>query len=398
MLDFLPTTRAEALARLEAFLPQVTEYAATRNQVLPGHGNVSRLSPTTRTRVILEREIFEAIRALHSPEITQKFEQEVWWRLYWKGWLEQRPEVWSGYREAVERLEWSERAAEVAAGRSGIAIIDHFTRELIETGYLHNHARLWWASWWIHGEGLPWQIGADFFLRHLRDGDAASNTLSWRWVAGLHTRGKAYLVRRSNLEQCIDPDLLAENAAGLERLEAVELRDLPWEEAPAPRKIESTILQTSSRPGIWIHDEDLCVESSPLSNVEPVALIATASTDLWERERYSPDKRTFLESAIADGAARASSHFGLPVPLQDAADLVDWAVEHRLDSVLTLRPFTGPLADELPAIESALGAKGIRLQLLRRPEDVEVMNLATAGFFGFWEKVRKISSLPVPPR
>ena len=79
--------------------------------------------------------------------------------------------------------------------------MDRIARELIQTGYLHNHARMWWASFWIHAEGLPWELGADVFFRHLLDADPASNTLSWRWVAGLQTAGKTYLVRLSNLQK-----------------------------------------------------------------------------------------------------------------------------------------------------------------------------------------------------
>ncbi len=71
--------------------------------------------------------------------------------------------------------------------------------ELTDTGYLHNHARMWFPSIWIFTLRLPWQLGADFFLRHLLDGDPASNTLSWRWVAGLHTQGKLYLARPENI-------------------------------------------------------------------------------------------------------------------------------------------------------------------------------------------------------
>ena len=160
---FLPATRSEALARLEAFLPLAADYGATRNRVVAGHENVSRLSPATRTRVLLEQEILAAVRARHAPASIEKFEQEVWWRLYWKGWLEQRPGTWTRYREALSPRRWSDRARAVAAGESGIAILDHFTRELITTGYLHNHARMWWASWWIHGEGLPWHQGAFLF-------------------------------------------------------------------------------------------------------------------------------------------------------------------------------------------------------------------------------------------
>ena len=66
-------------------------------------------------------------------------------------------------------------------------------KELKETNYLHNHARMWFASIWIFTLDLPWQLGAEFFMKHLYDGDAASNTLGWRWVAGIQTQGKNYL-------------------------------------------------------------------------------------------------------------------------------------------------------------------------------------------------------------
>jgi hypothetical protein len=391
MSVFLPVTRRDALARLEAFLPLAPAYGATRNHVVPGHENISRLSPATRTRVLLEREILAAVRDRDGSGASAKFEQEVWWRLYWKGWLEQRPCVWTAYRQSLARLEWSDRGREVAAGASGVAILDHFTRELVTTGYLHNHARMWWASWWIHGEGLPWELGAHFFLRHLRDGDAASNTLSWRWVAGLHTRGKAYLVRRSNLERYVDREWLEPNAAGLEKLEGLDLRVPPWQDPPLPRPIDISDPRPGPRTGVWVHDEDLSVERSPLAGLIPVSVLATAPTGIWEREGYSPNKRTFLRESLADGAERAARHFGLSGPVRDAPSLpttlAGWAAEEALDTIVALRPFTGPLADELPEITDALDRCGVRLDLVRRPEDVAVMNRATGGFFGFHESV-----------
>ena len=80
-------------------------------------------------------------------------------------------------------------------GRTGIDGFDDWARELTATHWLHNHARMWFASIWIFTLRLPWALGADFFMRHLIDGDPASNTLSWRWVAGLHTRSKPYAAR-----------------------------------------------------------------------------------------------------------------------------------------------------------------------------------------------------------
>ena len=94
------------------------------------------------------------------------------------------------------------QACELACfGQTGIECFDTWARELTTTGYLHNYARMWFASIWIFTLKLPWQLGPDFFLRHLLDGDTASNTLSWRWVAGLQTVGKTYLARAANISR-----------------------------------------------------------------------------------------------------------------------------------------------------------------------------------------------------
>ncbi len=397
---FFPVTRAAALDALSGFLPRTVAYAERRNYIEPGHANVSRLSPATRTRLLLEREISAAARARHGAAAVAKFEDEVWWRLYWKGWLELRPSVWRQYRDELDVLTRrpNERARAVVAGESGVAIMDHFTRELLGTGYLHNHARMWWASYWIHVERLPWQLGADFFLRHLLDGDAASNTLSWRWVAGLHTPGKTYLVRRSNLERYVDPDLLASCREGLSRLESPVAVELPLDSMPRPVFLEedNSILDSfvGRSWGLWLHDEDLLPEISPLAALRPAAVAAIAPLDLWERAHYSEQKCAYFRSALADGASRAGKFFQCPSGLLEADVLLqgitDWAAAGGLEYVVALRPFTGPLADRLPAISEALAERGIRLVLVRRPDDVAAMNEATAGFFKFREKTARL--------
>lgn len=389
----LPSTREAAWERLAEFLPRAgDDYARSRNHVIPGHGNVSRLSPATRTRLLLETEIASAARAAHPAAAVEKFEQEIWWRLYWKGWLERRPSLWSDYRSDLYCLDWSERALEVSAGDSGVAIMDCFAKELIRTGYLHNHARMWWASFWIHVEKLPWQLGADFFLRHLLDGDAASNTLSWRWVAGLHTRGKSYLVRRSNLERYVDPALLAAHARGLERLENPAALSETFAELPPPRPVPAAVIPPPprGRVGIWIHDEDLLPEISPLASWQADAILAPAPVALWDRHRFSERKQSFLKEALGDGAARAGEHFHLAPESggghELAAALIRGAKQHRLSILVAMRPFAGPLADEIDALTVALREAGVELLLLRRSEDVAAMEHATAGFFGFWKK------------
>ena len=93
-LAFIPT-RAAALARMAEFLPFAGRYAADRNFVRPGHPNISRLSPWIQKRLLLEEEVGAAARVRWPFEAVEKFVQEVYWRTYWKGWLEQRPEAWS---------------------------------------------------------------------------------------------------------------------------------------------------------------------------------------------------------------------------------------------------------------------------------------------------------------
>ena len=202
----LPPTRTAALAQLEKFLPLAAKYASTRNFDLgpDHHTGVSQLSPYLRTRLITEEETTRAVLGKHSPRAAEKFLQEIAWRTYWKGWLEMRPTAWHHYTSTLTSLEKQRNLPDyqnAISGNTPIPCFNHWATELTSTGYLHNHARMWFASIWVFTLRLPWQLGADFFYRHLLDGDPASNTLSWRWVGGLHTKGKTYLARAANIAE-----------------------------------------------------------------------------------------------------------------------------------------------------------------------------------------------------
>ena len=396
-------TRKHALDQLDAFIPFAGRYARDRNHVLPGHTNVSKLSPAIRHRLILESECAAAPLRRYAASTVEKFTQEVYWRRYWKNWLSLRPQVWTQYLDELAVLQndpsmeaTRARAAHCEAGQSSIAIMNHFARELIATGYLHNHARMWFAGWWIHIERLPWQLGADFFLRHLLDGDPASNTLSWRWVAGLQTPGKTYLPRRSNLEKYLLSEVLEAHHEGLEQLEHPQALILPTEARPAISRpsLPPTPSLHEGRIGIWIHEEDLLIEQSPLASLHPKAIIATQDSTTWTRLRYPEIKTSWLKTAIDDAAKRASNAFGIEAEISADPSITDalihWASEHQLQQIATMRPEIGPLHDQLATLQAALSNAGIELIFFDRPEDVALRPLATGGFFGFWEKMQKL--------
>ena len=163
--------------------------------------NISLLSPYISHRTLFEYDIVKSCLKKYKVDKVEKFIQEIFWRVYWKGWLELRPEVWTDFCDSYLSIEQSKFYKKALDGNTGIRCFDEWVNELKEYNYLHNHSRMWFASIWIFTLKLPWQLGAAFFMEHLYDGDPASNTLSWRWVAGIQTKGKHYLARSSNISK-----------------------------------------------------------------------------------------------------------------------------------------------------------------------------------------------------
>ena len=394
---FTPT-RAAALARLEAFLPAAGRYAADRNFVRSGNDHVSKLSPWLQKRVLLEEEVVAAARGRWPFAAVEKFVQEVYWRTYWKGWLEQRPAAWTRWREAVPRLtdalQGDQRATWEAAreGRTGIAGFDAWAQELVATGYLHNHARMWFASIWIFTLRLPWELGAAFFYEYLLDGDVASNTLSWRWVAGLQTAGKTYLARADNIAHYTE----GRHVPAADRLATttIALTEEPLPKVPTWTEAPGALagLDAAGPVGLWLHPEDLAVERGELAGLRLAAINAPWTERLAASAGWSPKVADWTRAALSDGAQRATSHFGAEVSTAETSDLaasiVDWARKHQLQSVVAFRPFVGPWLSEALAIESALAKVGIPIHWRRRAWDREHFPHATRGYFPFWERIR----------
>ena len=379
MVDLFTSDRQGALQRLDEFVQaEAIAYARTRNFVEVGHANVSRLSAALRHRLISEEEVVTAVLAVHRFSAVEKFVQEVVWRTYWKGWLEQHPGVWEDYVR--------QSAVAMTVPPSGGAM-SRFTEELRLTGYMHNHARMWWAAWWCHQQGLPWAAGARFFFDHLLDADAASNTLGWRWVAGLQTPGKAYLARRDNLAKYwedhgsledIDDHVRARIPAEIADRSRISLSEYP----EAPPALEEKVALVG-------HADDLSIETTPLGALGPNAVALIDQSGVTD----SAVKRAWRSRAMDDASARWTSHYGRGVsrlPRWDA--LASWLLESGCDALVLMAPFVGPDADAWRPVRQTLQDAGIRVVECRRAWDQRLFPAARAGFFPFWHKAKPILS------
>ena len=198
------TSRSEALDKLNKYIENdISNYNSKRNFDfgVNNRSNVSCLSPYITHRLINEYETAKLVLKKYPFQKVDKFIQEIFWRVYWKGWLELRPKVWTDFIEDLKTIKEDEKYLKAVKGETEIECFNDWVNELKNFNYLHNHTRMLFASIWIFTLRLPWQKGAEFFMKHLFDGDAASNTLSWRWVAGIQTKGKNYLAQSWNISK-----------------------------------------------------------------------------------------------------------------------------------------------------------------------------------------------------
>lgn len=387
--SFQPS-RGIALDRLARFVPRAgRDYANGRNTD-PGPdqpGAVSRLSPYLRRRLITEREVVAAVLDRHSPTAAEKFIQEVLWRTYWKGWLEMRPAVWASFVTERDRARDAASGAlalaQAESGATGIEGFDDWARELVATGYLHNHARMWFASIWIFTLRLPWALGADFFLRYLIDADPASNTLSWRWVAGLQTAGKTYLATRDNIARHTNGRFAPTGLA----TEAVALREPPL---PAARSLPDPAPHDPLAPALLlVTDEDL----HPESLFPGKATLRAASVIIDPALLWGDNARQFALGAGEDTAARLRQHVDGPVNRHDALDsgtLVAAARAAGVRHIVTPYAPVGPVADRIAVLSEALAGEGLTLTNVRRDWDDRFWPHASRGFFPFKERIAQL--------
>ncbi len=262
------TSRDEALSLLNSFIDnELSNYSTKRNfDYGPDNkSNVSCLSPYISHRLITEYEVAKTVLAKFPYQKVEKYIQEIFWRVYWKGWLELRPQVWSDFVEDLKGLKDSDNYKKAINGETQIECFNDWVKELKENNYLHNHTRMWFASIWIFTLNLPWQKGAEFFMKHLYDGDAASNTLSWRWVAGLQTKGKHYVAQSWNISKFTNNKYknvkLNENALPLTDKREYKLSPLNF------------ISEDNSNEDLLVFENELSLENKNLKKYKNIYLV-----------------------------------------------------------------------------------------------------------------------------
>lgn len=200
-------SREQALAQLEAV--DALHYGKTRNHL---EGKVTRLSPYIRHGMLTLNQVRNtALKQASDPEQVEKLVQELAWRDYWQRLYHARPEwIWEdaeAIKTGFDATDYQDNLpVDIIEATTDVACINQCIKRLYDTGYLHNHARMYVASYVVHWRRVKWQAGAKWMHHHLIDGDLASNSLSWQWIASTFGN-KPYIFNLDNVKKYADAAL-----------------------------------------------------------------------------------------------------------------------------------------------------------------------------------------------
>tara|TARA_S200000501_G_scaffold379024_1_gene446657 strand:- start:45204 stop:46376 length:1173 start_codon:yes stop_codon:yes gene_type:complete len=378
-------SKSEALSQMHSFVEsKANRYQAMRNYDFGKleENYVSGLSPAISRRIITEEVFLKTILKSFSFSRAEKLIQEVCWRTYWKGYLENRSQIWTNYLTDLINLKYLKASQEyktASEGKTEIECFNKWINELVGNGYLHNHTRMWFSSIWIHTLKLPWQLGAELFMKFLLDADPASNTLSWRWVAGNHTLGKTYLANPSNIKKFTGGRLFPENQLALQAKETnqdgtIEVSTVKIEKIRNPEFVECLL----------VHENDLSFENIPLSNI---LLIQDKSLLAYDRSKFV---RHFIDDALIDCKNRITKQFDKEIQLLnfDRIDaLKDLVAKREIKIIHTPYPAVGALREKILQIEKLVPVK---INFLYSKWDQAFWPHADRGFFKLKKKIPEI--------
>ena len=368
------TTRDGALKKLDNFIEnEIINYNSKRNFDFgpKERKNVSCLSPYITHRLITEYETVERVLKKRPYQKVEKYVQEIFWRVYWKGWLELRPKVWTDFTEDLKNIKDDEKIQQAVNGKTQISCFNDWVNEIKEFNYLHNHTRMWFASIWIFTLKLPWQKGAEFFLKYLLDGDAASNTLSWRWVAGLQTKGKNYSAQSWNIEKFTNNKYknirLVENPIPLQDKREYKLTEI--ENFNNSEKVRNLIF----------FENDLNLENYNLNNYQNIYCL------LLENDK----RKIKLDQKVLD-FKRIIIKNHLKTLSKDVKFLENSQNLNILDGVKELDVIYPSIGENLSFIKRLNKTKDIKFRFLKNEKDLFCWSFSNKGYFNFKSNIPKI--------
>ena len=369
-------SRAKAVDKLNHFVENnLLEYSKLRNFDFGPHNrsNISCLSPYITHGIINELEVIDKSLKKFSFVKNEKFIQEVLWRTYWKGWLELRPNVWSDYLIELNKLrnEFKDNQNYIDAieGKTNLECFNQWVNELKENNYLHNHARMWFASIWIFTLELPWQLGAELFMQHLYDGDPASNTLGWRWVAGIQTQGKHYLASEWNIQKFTN-----------NRFQNIKLNE------KAPPKISEktyTIIKQDFNNPQNIEEKNLLIFENNLSfeitdfKENKFKKIYIISNENENRSIKLSEKLLKFKSLLIEDQKQRLKDISIDCEVVDISEI------KNIENYYSLYPTVGENLDYL-------NSNNLKIDFLYRNLDQLAWQYCNKGFFNFKNYIPKI--------
>ena len=371
-------SRAKALDKLNYFVENnLSEYSKLRNFDYgpDNRSNISCLSPYITHGIINEKEVIKKSLDKFSFAKNEKFIQEVLWRTYWKGWLELRPSVWTDFLIELKKIKGdfqnNQNYKNAIDGKTNVECFNYWVNELKENNYLHNHTRMWFASIWIFTLNLPWQLGAEFFMQHLYDGDAASNTLGWRWVAGVQTQGKHYLASEWNIKKFTN-----------NRFSNIKLNE------NAPPKISekkySILKQDFTNPenidqnNLIIFENNLCFETSDFQNNKFKKFYIISNKNENRCIKLSEKVLKFKSLLIQDQEQRFKNQ-------SIDCEVIDISEIKKIEKAVGLYPTVGENLDYL-------NSNTFKINFLYRELDQNSWQYCNKGFFNFKNYIPKIIS------
>ena len=382
------TSHSGSKVILNEFIAQkLTDYEKERNFDYGSFQKnfVSGLSPAISRRIITEEMIVNMISASFLYNNVEKFIDEICWRAYWKGWLEHRPNVWDDYLSDLKVLELKNKKfsiyKKVINGKTNLDCFNHWVHDLKTYGYLHNHTRMWFASLWVFYFEIPWQLGAEFFYKNLIDADPASNTLSWRWVAGLQTRGKTYVTSKENIDKFTNnrfdfpPDFHVEK----KYIDDKKIYD------PVPiQRME--LLDENMSTGYLIYEEDLS-----LFNIKKNLPIIIQS------KSYNPYRQEKLPLKISNEClkntiqkCKTSYSKNITTFTWDKPEIIkNWTLKNNISQIELSSPAVGKYKYMIPQVMKRLN---LEYSYVYHDWDLLLWKYSDRGFFKLKKNIKKVIS------